>query len=226
MIPIYTIQAPLHNSRQQLRAPRLTRSQQQRTILHEMHGKNQMQQQPFYNTYQMHQSNQSNASINTVLYPPPGTAGIRHSPNDSQPASMHDYPMKYPYYPEILPEEPAFMPAPPPSMLLCDRNFYYEQNFSPVYRSHEPTKPPAPQLKSIYLKKIAADACCSTGVAVATLALSLILFVIFVVVAIQLGRHDNFCDGYVGSIPFDPTQVYCRLTLSFPPCVLPVEIRR
>jgi hypothetical protein len=204
MIPIYTIQSPLHHSVHQMHTPQLTHSQQQRVVLLEMYGNNQIQQQPYYNTYQMQQADQNNASVNTVLYYPPGTSEIRLSPSNSRPASSQLSPMKYPYYPEISPEEPAFMPAPLPSMFLSDRNLYCEQTLSPVYRSREPTQPAAPQLKSIYLQNLAADACCSTGVALATLALSVILFVVFVVVAIQLGRSDIFCDGYVGPILFVP----------------------
>ena len=178
--------------------PQLTNSQQQRIVLQGMHGNNQIQQQPLYITYQAQEANQNN---NTGMYYPPGTSEIRFSLSDSRPASPQFSPMIYPYYPEIFPEEPTFMPAPLPSMILSDRNFYSEQNLSPVYRSRVPTQPAAPQLKSVYLKKIAADACCSTGVALATLALSVVVFVVFVVVAIQLGRSDNFCNGYVSPIP-------------------------
>ncbi len=107
------------------------------------------------------------------------------------------------------------MPAPLPSIHLSNRNINCEER---TYRSAVPTQPDAPQLKTIYLKNRAADACCSTGVAWTTLVLSLFLFAMFIVVANQLGRNDNFCDGYVGPIHFVPARLNVRLTLPSPPC--------
>ena len=241
MFPNFTVQVPLYNS-QQLQPvlgnsfhvqPRLYNSEQLFPVVQIpiydsrqlRPGYNSVQLQPrlynseqlilpAYNTQQLQSQNSVMNSSKIISHYP--QTGFNCNPPNPIPTSPQRQPMKYPYYPEIFPEEPSFIPAPMSSILSPQRHFH----FSPIKYIdpgpgplHEQQLEAAPQLKSVQRRQLTAAACCSFGVALSTLALCAALFVIFVVVAIKLGLDDSFCNGYVRAI-FE----LVSLTRSHPSC--------
>ena len=188
-IPVYTVQIPnpLYNSNQ---LQTLYYSPQIQPQLH-----NSQHIAPLYDSQQLqpipngiHNSNQM-----MLYYPQPESTG--NQTFNIMTVSPQLKPMRYPYYPEICPEEPTFVPAP---MSIFSS---HETHLPPInYRrklDHHFEGEPAPPLKSIRTRFLAADACCSLGVAISTLIVSVVLCIVFVVVAAELGFNDSFCNGYV-----------------------------
>ena len=211
----YTIQSPLHNSQRLHDSPQLqqqlyysrplgTSSLHNSSHFQAIPNSPLLQPQlfyseqlvPMYYPQNLQPANQMQSINQIVLYNSPAESG-------QMPNSPTFKAKRYPYYPEIRAEEPTFIPAPMNSILAS-----HGANLPPInYRSAIPPQlhlqQPAPQLKSIRDKHLAADACCSVGVSLSTLGISVTLFIIFVVVAIELGFNDSFCNGYV-SAPRNP----------------------
>ena len=83
----------------------------------------------------------------------------------------------------------------------------------PVAPTAEPTTAkPAPLPTTISSENV--DSCCSKAVAIGFLALGLIMFLIFVTIAGQLGQSDTaFCNGYVSSSTYSIFQYSTFLSL-------------